>query len=202
MARTGVLSDDLARHVRDRILSGEYGPGDSISETGVANEYGVARPTARSALDRLVVDGLLVRHAHASLRVREVSADDLREIVEILEFLEGCALERLLRTNADLREIKDAADSSIHNFLHVLTSSSGSDRLGRFHRQSTFEFLLGAIGDGQSGAPAEVDDVHELMTATVDALWRGQEEEASMRLAALWAHRRSLVRTLVQLGSS
>lgn len=188
MARTSVLADDLSRHLRERILSGEFHAGDSVSETGVAAEYGVARPTARSALDRLVVDSLLVRHAHASLRVREVTPNDLREVVEILEFLEVRAVERVVAANADLRGLRDAVRNSLHKFLDVLVGVSGSELSARFHRQATFEYLLG-VSEADRTTSSE-DAQREVMSAFVDALWKASPEEARRQLEVLWSDRR------------
>jgi hypothetical protein len=198
MGPSRILSDDLSRHLRDRILKGEFRGGESISETGVAAEYGVARPTARSALDRLVVDSLLVRQAHASLRVREVSGDDLRELLEILEFLAGRAVQRVVTRNADLRELSGAVNSSVHHFLDVLVAVSGSESSARFHRQSTFEFVLGSF-DPERASEAEAAPVpREARSGLLDALWRGEADLVTPHVKVLWTYRRSLAQSVLE----
>lgn len=198
MGPSRILSDDLARHLRDRILTGEFRGGEPVSETGIAAEYGVARPTARSALDRLVVDSLLVRQAHASLRVREVSKDDLRELVEILEFLEHRAVFRLTTLDADLRGLRDAVNSSVHNFLDVLVAVSGSESSARFHRQSTFEFVLGSLDPKRRADDKDALVSREAMSGLIDALWRTEEDLVTPHLNVLWAYRRTLAQRALE----
>jgi DNA-binding GntR family transcriptional regulator len=50
----------IAAALRDRIREGDLKPGDKLpSEAAVSEEFGVARGTAREALKRLEVDGLV-----------------------------------------------------------------------------------------------------------------------------------------------
>lgn len=52
----------LAQALRDRILQGEWGPGEVIpAESALAQSYGVALGTIRQALSLLVEDGVLQR---------------------------------------------------------------------------------------------------------------------------------------------
>jgi GntR family transcriptional regulator len=65
-ARTNPLGQSryggVASALRDRILAGEWAPGDAIpSEAALAQSYGVALGTIRQALSLLVEDGLLER---------------------------------------------------------------------------------------------------------------------------------------------
>lgn len=62
------LADLLTRQVRE----GEYQPGDNIpSETRMAKEYGIGRPTVRQAMDLLVRKGLVERKRGSGTYVRE-----------------------------------------------------------------------------------------------------------------------------------
>lgn len=58
------LPAQLADRLRQRIANGDWGPGHRLpSEQDLAAEYGVSRPTVRSAVARLVDIGMLrVRH--------------------------------------------------------------------------------------------------------------------------------------------
>ncbi len=56
------LYHQLADILQERIRSGQYSPGQMIpSETGLAKEYGIGRPTVRQAMDTLVKKGLIQR---------------------------------------------------------------------------------------------------------------------------------------------
>ena len=58
------LPERLAERLRERIAEGQWGPGHRLpSEQELAVEYGVSRPTVRTAVARLVDSGMLrVRH--------------------------------------------------------------------------------------------------------------------------------------------
>lgn len=187
--RSHILADELSAHIRERILDGEYPPGASVTETGVATEYGVARPTARSALDRLVYDDLLVRHAHAALRVKQVSPDEIPLVLALLEFFESRALGLVLAEPRDLRELRSACGGRLHKFLHTFVSAGGSEQLTRFHKQSTFALLLGSrhLSLEPLDAPAET------MTRLAEALFVSAADAAGAALAALQDHRRRSV---------
>lgn len=185
--RSHVLADELSTHLRERILSGEYPPGSSVTETGIAAEYGVARPSARSALDRLVLDDLLVRQAHAALRVRQVSEEEVPEILALLEFLEERALSRVLDGAADLRPLRAAAGDSVHHYLHTLVRTSEFERLARFHRQTTFALILAPRGEDPAPAPPA-----HAMERLTEALFRLDAEDARARLGELQTARRTL----------
>lgn len=136
------LADDLASHLRNRLVSGEYAANSAVSETGVATEYGVARPTARAAMEVLIEDGLLVRQAHLPPRVPDISPDDLIEIIKLLEVTEHMALERLLSTARSGRSVFLPADEDTTQLLNTMSIASGSERLAWIHRRTTFELLL------------------------------------------------------------
>ena len=72
--------DTVVAALRRAILSATLTPGSSVTEAHVAGSYDVARPTARTAIDRLVAEGLLVREPHRAARVQHLDRDDLRDL--------------------------------------------------------------------------------------------------------------------------
>lgn len=65
----------LALMLRERIASGEIGPGTRLaSEPALALEHGVSRVTVRRALDSLAAEGLIDRRVGAGTFVREAEA--------------------------------------------------------------------------------------------------------------------------------
>src|SRR5690348_1475591 len=77
---TGMRPDAVVAALRTAILAGVVAPGDTVTEALVADTYGVARPTARIAIDRLVADGILAREPHHAARVRRLHRDDITDL--------------------------------------------------------------------------------------------------------------------------
>lgn len=88
-ART--LADRVFARLQDDIVRGEIPPGSKISETGLANHYGVSRGPLREAIRRLESRKLLERVVHVGTRVASLSVVDLIEIYHVREALEGMA---------------------------------------------------------------------------------------------------------------
>lgn len=73
-------TDALIDALREDILSGELAPGSQLPEEAMATRYGVARPTAREALQAMVFQGLLRRERNRTAYVPELTADDVRDL--------------------------------------------------------------------------------------------------------------------------
>ncbi len=70
------LYHQLAEILTTDIRSGTYRPGSKIPpETGLAEKYGIGRPTARQAIDILVRKGLVERKRGSGTYVREPGAE-------------------------------------------------------------------------------------------------------------------------------
>lgn len=145
MGTNARIADDLAAHLRDRILDGGFPGGTQLAEQNLASEYDVARPTVRTALALLERDGLLHRKPHLPATVATVSADEIPDIVQLLEVTENLALGHILSEDPDIRQLRQCLNSA-YAFLDTLVELSCSERLTFIHRRSTFELLLAGIG--------------------------------------------------------
>ncbi|HEY0294614.1 MAG TPA: GntR family transcriptional regulator [Bordetella sp.] len=85
------LSDHAFRQIQSAIVKGEIPPGSKISEPELVRTYGVSRGPLREALHRLEGQRLLVRVPHAGARVVSLSRQELSELYQIRESLEGMA---------------------------------------------------------------------------------------------------------------
>lgn len=96
-----------ARLIRDRILSGEYGPGALLHQSELAAQFGMSRIPIRDALGALAAEGLVELRAHATASVTPLTVDDLQELYEIRTAhepkLTAMALPRL--TSEDMSEM-------------------------------------------------------------------------------------------------
>src|SRR3954453_18189120 len=86
-----MLRDQIKDAIVERILNGDYAPGERIVEIRVAQEFGVSQAPVREALRELELLRLVVSEPFRGARVREVTAGGLAEIYPVRGALEGGA---------------------------------------------------------------------------------------------------------------
>ena len=143
---SAVLPDSVYGELRERILSGVERPGSSITESAVALRHGVARPTAKLAIERLVTEGLLRREAHRAARVPTLERADIEDLFDTRAVVEAAAVEalahggsvppevvaahRILLARAEHGEPFAEADIAFHR---AIGSGQPSPRLAHLH---------------------------------------------------------------------
>jgi DNA-binding GntR family transcriptional regulator len=135
--------------LREWIVGGHYKPGTQLKEEPLARELGLSRTPVRTALKRLVEDGLATANAGQGIHVAEWSEWDIEETFQLRMLLEPYAaalaaerggkemLARLWASNeqmaAAINEGGTEAISKVQdanrNFHHILLECSGSPRL-------------------------------------------------------------------------
>lgn len=96
--------------LRERLFAGEYSAGQEIKDTQIANDYGIARPTARVAVQQLINEGILVRDPGASARVRTFDPEQVRDIYRVRRMIELDAVREIFEKGASLELIKQALE--------------------------------------------------------------------------------------------
>jgi DNA-binding GntR family transcriptional regulator len=141
MPRIAVVSiiDAVTDDLRGRVLSGELEPGAPLVEVEVADEYEVARPTAKAAIENLVRERLLERSAHKTARVVRLTPEDARDIYRTRQIVES----EVLRTLAKERHVPDAAREANRDIAALVDASPREivEPDMRFHRS-----LIDALG--------------------------------------------------------
>ena len=85
------MAEGIARTLRVKILSGEYGVGDRLpTEQALATGFGVNRATLREAVKKLEMLGLVTVQQRVGIRVRDYLADSG---LELLQYLVETAVE-------------------------------------------------------------------------------------------------------------
>jgi DNA-binding GntR family transcriptional regulator len=149
--------DALSDSLRRRLLDGELEAGTALGEVDLAEEYGVARPTARAAIQALVAEGLLRREPNRSARVPELTADDVRDLFYVREALEL----QVVATLVERHERPPAAEAAVRrlerlprrapwvevveadmDFHTALVEAAGSPRLERVYDTLQSEIRL------------------------------------------------------------
>lgn len=187
-------TESVFRELRARILAGDELPGSAITESAVALRFGVARPTAKLAIERLVGEGLLHREAHRAARVPILDRDDILDVFDTRAIVESAAVERLavagtlpaealaahreLRAKAALDEPAPELDIAFHR---AIVAGQPSPRLARLHAllMGEIELSISHVQAGRLLAPGEVAAQHQ---GILDAVVAGDATDAA-RLA-------------------
>jgi DNA-binding GntR family transcriptional regulator len=197
VARVTVLSvvDAIADDLRRRVLSGELGPGEALTEAEVASRYEVARATAKASIEKLVTEQVLVRSNHKTARVVQLGPDDVRDIYRSREYLEAEVLRRLARdrsvpaasreANEEIgrlwqAEVYDVVDPDMR-FHTSLIDSLGSPRTSRMYHSLTSEVKLcmAQLQGSQRLSPAIIVAEHQRL---LDLICAGRGDDAATLL--------------------
>lgn len=99
------LADRVFSEIQNAIVKGELKPGSKMSEAELAARYGVSRGPLREALRRLEGRKLLTRIPHVGVRVISLSFEELIQIYQVREAMEGMAA-RLAALNMSAEEVQ------------------------------------------------------------------------------------------------
>ena len=90
--------------LRRLIASGEFRPGQRIAEIATAEALGVSRMPVRTALRALEHEGLVVKLGARGYAARGVSANDIRDAVQVRGVLEGLAARQAAQRGLSLSQ--------------------------------------------------------------------------------------------------
>jgi DNA-binding GntR family transcriptional regulator len=86
-------ADDIALVIEEAIVSGELEPGTVLRQEQLSEQFNVSRTPVREALRRLAALGLVSFEPNRGVRVRSISAHELREAFLVRAELEALATE-------------------------------------------------------------------------------------------------------------
>jgi len=155
---TATLTSVAVDRLRDDILGGAFSPSTRLRVGDLKARYGVGGSPMREALSRLVAEGLVHSLNQRGFRVAPISTEDLVDITETRQAVEGAAIERAIvrgddawegdvlgafhRLNKFMSRDQVIIDENIgdwedihSNFHRTLISACGSPRLIRFCHQ-------------------------------------------------------------------
>lgn len=100
----GTLASSVYDQMRHDILSGELPPGEKLRVEYLRTRYGVGASPIREALNRLSVDGVVLRVDQKGFRVAKVSVSELDELIKTRCWLEEMAIRESIATGDDAWE--------------------------------------------------------------------------------------------------
>ncbi|WP_170388144.1 GntR family transcriptional regulator [Ruegeria atlantica] len=164
--------------LKKQILSGERAPGEPLRQDEIARQYGVSKIPVREALMKLEVDGFVLIRKNKGATVREVSATEILNIMDIRVALECKALE-LSIPNMIASDI-ELAGTILDDYSKHSDPEQWSDMNLRFHH-ALYEpcsnpLLLRMISDLQQRIGPQL----RLLVTTVTGLERPQAEHAAI----------------------
>jgi DNA-binding GntR family transcriptional regulator len=114
-------ADDIARLLEDEILAGQIAPGTVLRQEQLSERFDVSRTPVREALRRLAALGIVSFEPNRGVRVRSISAGELREAFLVRAELEALATEVATprMTPADLAAL-DAAEKRFSELTAAL----------------------------------------------------------------------------------
>jgi DNA-binding GntR family transcriptional regulator len=94
-------------HIQRKISTRELRAGEPVSDVTIARELGISRTPAREAIRQLVSEGLLEAVPGRGVVVITLARDDIRELFEMREALEGLAARTVAQRTPSEAEIRD-----------------------------------------------------------------------------------------------
>ena len=185
--------------LRTAIISGQLEPGARLTERELISMTSVSRTVIREALRQLETEGLVDIIPNKGPVVRELTADEARDIYKIRAVLEGLAarlfaenasaeetkrLKRSLRAVRDAYEDEDAEEvlNTKNRFYEILNAGARSETLG-----SMLQTLHGRIWRWRAiglkhpeRSKSRSDESLSNLKAIVAAIEAGNAREAEM----------------------
>lgn len=170
---------DAYLRIVSEIRAGKLMPGDRLTETDLAQRFGISRTPVREAIRQLEADGLVSHTPRLGATIRSLDHAEISELYDMRAVLEGTAARFAARAASDV-ELGEL--SSIHEAMAKTRTGEDLYRLNQqFH---------GALLDAARNRflVRSVDAIHK----TLLILGRSTMEEGERATAALEEHARIL----------
>lgn len=162
LAPLPTAAERAAEVIRDNIFEGRFQPGTALPENSLAQALQISRNTVREAFRTLVNEHLLTYEAHKGVAVRQLVADDVRDIYRLRKMLELSGVDALeagtgqldrsaLRDSLAAGDRAAAADDWVAagtanlRFHALIASVHGSQRIDEIFRRLMTEMRLGFL---------------------------------------------------------
>jgi DNA-binding GntR family transcriptional regulator len=143
-----VNSDTAYDFIRQKILDGEFLPGQMLTTSVLAENIGVSRTPVRDALRQLESDGLVVIRPHFGASVKSMNFQEFCEMCLIRLALESFAAGQAAknRSETDLQEIGSALEA----MTRLTKATSASPRAELVHQDVRFHLAILSAAKNES----------------------------------------------------
>lgn len=86
-----LLNQKVYRILKARIVKGDLKTGEKLLENKIAEQLGVSRTPVRETLKQLAAEGFVKMIPNQGMMVRNVSIEDIKEVLQVRKLLEGLA---------------------------------------------------------------------------------------------------------------
>lgn len=92
--KPSTLANEIARHLREAIIRGEFRPGERLNEARLTQQFASSRSPLREALRILEAEGLVTVQPHRGTYIRTLSEQDLLDIFDVRLMCEAYAVRQ------------------------------------------------------------------------------------------------------------
>ncbi len=200
ISKNQLLSQSVYEYVLDLIMSKELTPGEKISESEIAEKYGISRTPVRDALRQLQNEGVITLFPNRFAQVSEYTEQDIQEVGYMRLALDQLAVRLALRYGSfnDFKELERIASDCLAayhegdqrlrteldaKFHQTLSSISKNSLLDKFQNEINIrvQFILIFYRDEHQNDERHLTQHMDI----VDALKQHDEEKL---LALVHAH--------------
>jgi DNA-binding GntR family transcriptional regulator len=130
------------RGIVDGLYRGRYVPGQRLVEADLTRDFEVGRGSVREALSRLAAEGLVNMNLHRSAVIRSLTRSEVRDLVALLEVLNGFSARLAAERIEEGSNRKQLAES----FSAISNAEVQRDFLRFARARNTFYKMIVAIG--------------------------------------------------------
>lgn len=138
--------------VKRSMLDGEYLSGQILSANSLAAELGISNSPVREALMDLTSLGLVEVVRNRGFRVRRMTEQDRREVLEMRRIVEVSTMERLADRGLSSAELA-VAEGLANEFVSLLREERVRDHMDADHRFHMY--LIGLLGNSRISQTVE-----------------------------------------------
>lgn len=183
------LQENVLLHLRERLLRGEFEPGQRLAEQQIAEQFGASRTPVRAALATLEQEGLVQVNDTGGYVVRQFTAAEVIDAIAVRGHLEGMAARLVAehgvprQLDLELQSCLDEGDASLaEDPLTVDAYASYARMNDRLHA-----LVLEACGNRALQRAVALND--KLPFASASAMLPMQGSLSMDRSWMLYAHR-------------